>query len=152
MSIEVDWQAKVVAKIKAEGGHGRKLSSAYATGVLDLMLVHPLFKTIFVEAKMVKPSGPRFNLRMNYTEKQKEEAWKIITAGGCALGLAMVYYKPTEVYLSVVPVPPMRQTFNVTNDMIDKEQDKWHKTGLNLSELFARQIAERWNWLHSGVK
>lgn len=150
MAGETDWQSKVVQKIKAEGGHARKLSSSFAVGVLDLMVVHPSLKTMFIEAKMLKDVGDAFNRRMDYTEKQKEEASNIRKAGGIAAGLAIIYKKPTEVYLTLVPVPPERQHFNVTHHMLDKENGRWKKTGWSLTEFLSEQLQTRWTWIMSG--
>ena len=54
MPNEVQWQHKIIKRVKSEGGWGRKWSSTYAVGVPDLLLAHPNFGLIAVEVKLEK--------------------------------------------------------------------------------------------------
>lgn len=124
MSSEITWQANFVKQIKKEGGHGRKQSNAYASGVLDILSIHPLYGTIFLEAKFFSGIRGKFNRKVDYTEGQLIEADSIRKAGGQSYGLLFVYCSPTEVYLDIHLMPEPRSTIN-RDQTICKPENKW---------------------------
>lgn len=125
---EIDWQAKLVKRLKAEGGYARKASSTYAVGVLDLDVCNIVFVNCKVEVKLEKDLKPGWKRTLDYTERQKEEAEDIIKGGGNAIGLTVLHYNPNRVYLHVHTMPIKRQFLTLTEHDHLKEATQWMKT------------------------
>lgn len=141
MSIETSWQTKLIKKINSEGGYAHKRAHAYSGGIVDLMLIHPLIGTVFVETKMLKPTHMgKFKLQMPFTEQQKNEGKLIRDAGGTAFGIAFVYEKPTNVWLAATPLPEPRSSVSVTHADVAAMGWKWQKSGSSVADWILENI------------
>lgn len=109
MTKEIEWQAKLVKRFKAERAYARKASSTYAVGVLDLDVVIPDFGGLKIEVKLETGLKPGWRRTPEYTERQKEEAEDIQNAGGRAIGLVICHYNPSNIWLLIHPMPKMRE-------------------------------------------
>ena len=124
---EIDWQAKVVKRLKLEGCYARKASSSYAVGILDLDVIIPGFGGIKVEMKLEDELrlGQAWKRTLGYTEKQKEEAEKVIKAQGAALGLVVCHFAPTNVSLHAHHMPKQRMDYVLTSLMHNMNRVQW---------------------------
>lgn len=127
MAKEIDWQAKVVKRLKLEGCYARKASSSYAVGILDLDVVIPGFGGMKVEMKLEDELslGKVWKRTLGYTEKQKEEAEKIIKAQGAALGLVVCHFSTTNVSLYAHHMPKQRVDYVLTSLMHNTNRIQW---------------------------
>lgn len=129
MASEIDWQAKIVKRLKREGAYARKASSTYAVGVLDLDVISHLTGAVKIEVKLEHTLKPGWRRQLDYTEKQKEEASRVISCGGQSLGLLVAHYTPTNVWLYFHEMPPPRVRTQVTEDQVFKDGVQWKSSG-----------------------
>lgn len=127
MSGEVEWQAKVVKRLKLEGCYARKASSSYAVGVLDLDVIIPEFGGMKIEMKMEKELklGATWHRTLGYTEKQKEEAEKIRAAGGAVLGLVVCHFSASNVSMHAHTMPQTRAEYVMTSGVHNVDRVQW---------------------------
>lgn len=118
MAKEIDWQSKLVKKLKQEGAYARKASSSYAVGVLDLDTILPIHGAMKIEVKLLTElnADRNWSRKIDYTAKQKEESENVIKAGGMALGLVLCHYNPSTVHLFAHRMPTPRESFTLTRD------------------------------------
>lgn len=127
MTMEIDWQAKIVKRLKAEGRYARKASSTYAVGVLDLDVIIREVGNVKIEVKLDHGLKSGWSRKIAYTAKQKEEAENVIAAGGQALGLHIQHYSPTEVYLYFHRMPSVQDTLTLTEEETKHRRVRWKK-------------------------
>src|SRR5688500_3583550 len=114
MSIkEVDWQYNIIKSARAQGGYGGKWSSSVQVGKPDLILRVPgVTPGVLMEVKLLKniPVSGVFDRQLDVTAKQREELRKHHEAEGVSCVGVVVYYKPTNVHLVVLPWEAERLT------------------------------------------
>lgn len=124
---EVGWQSKIVKAIKADGGHARKSSNAYATGVLDLTICTITDGMFSIEMKLEKDLKQGFNRTIAFTEGQKAEAHNLNKSSnnGVAWGLVVCQFTVLEVYLIPVVIPEVGCIGMVSGAMINPKKHSW---------------------------
>ena len=124
---EIDWQATLVKQFKAEGAYARKASSTYAVGVLDLDVIMPAFGAMKIEVKLEKglKRDRSWSRTIDYTEKQKEEAEKVIAAKGMAMGLVVCHYDNANIDLYAQMLPAVGQSVVLTKATADLHGLLW---------------------------
>lgn len=124
---EIDWQAKVVKRLKLEGCYARKASSTYAVGVLDLDVVIPGFGGMKIEMKLESELrlGQVWKRTIGYTEKQKEEAENVIKAQGAVLGLVVCHFSAANVSLHAHHMPKQRVDYVLTAIAHNTDRVQW---------------------------
>lgn len=138
MVVETDWQARLVKQIKSEGGYARKASSSYAVGVLDLDLILPVYGAMKVEVKLLKglKYDKPWSRKLEYTEKQKEEAANVLAANGIALGLAVCHYDHMNIDLFVHLMPAVKEDRTLrSTELIAGKYLKWRDVGKTKNAL-----------------
>lgn len=74
MADEVYYQREwVIREIKKEGGHGKKLSNKFLTGIPDLLLAYPEFPNFLVEVKYLKNVKLGFKRKIEITPLQVKQ-------------------------------------------------------------------------------
>lgn len=129
MTLEVEWQSKIVKRLRREGAYARKASSTYAVGVLDLDVIIPSLGNVKIECKLEKGLKSNWDRKILYTEKQKDEAANIVKAGGYALGLIIAHYTPQYVKMVLHRMPDPLEIFRGTEKLLDSKGFKWDKSG-----------------------
>lgn len=106
---EIDWQTKLVKRIRNEDGHAQKMGSVMASSTLDLIGSLPGLGAFLVECKMEHVERDKWGFRtLKVTEKQKIEIYRWYCGGATVRVICFVRYSPAEVYLvSFKPkIPP----------------------------------------------
>ena len=146
MALEIDWQAKIVKRLKMEGCYARKASSSYAVGVLDLDVIIPAFGGMKIEVKLETglQMGKPWKRTIEYTEKQKEESTNIIKAKGAALGLVVCHFSPANVSLHAhfMPAPRVSYTLTAAEHNLNRVQWSPSAPGTYLSNYLIEQWGE----------
>lgn len=83
MPKEVEFQTKIIQAAKEQGGYGRKWSSQFQIGCVDLVFHLPKAGAVFMEVKLEK--GGDFNRKLGVTEKQQYELKNWQEAGALAI-------------------------------------------------------------------
>lgn len=145
MATETEWQRKIVAQVKAEGGHGYKndsqLNTAY--GRPDLTLMTPELGMFMAEVKLELTWFIDTGRTLKITNRQREEHKKILAAGGptCIIVVAEVATRQYVLYASrtdyVFGVPVSRKVLI---------QNGWRWKDRNvpfMQYLYLRLVAEK---------
>lgn len=111
MANEVDWQTKIIKRIKKEGGYGKKWATQYNVGVPDLILIPNVWTSVFTECKLEKEWYKNTTRTIAYKPKQCVEAQEINKSGGIAFGLIIIHNGPTQITLCPTPMPDPRRKF-----------------------------------------
>lgn len=147
MPKEINFQTKIVKRIKDEGGYGAKWSSQFTVGKPDLILIPKNFGTLFAEVKLEENWIKNTARTMGFTEKQKLEAKRINAVQNSfgnpvspCIGLIVVYNGVKDVTLLSVPMPSPRNECQVRlSDVRDQGLD-WYAKGYRLTDyLLSRQ-------------
>lgn len=146
---EVDWQYKIIKKLRGEGSYGRKWATQLTVGVPDLVLS---FKSPFFareglylcEVKLEKGWKKNTKRTIALKPKQADELNNALEASGRAFVLVVVYHGPLDVWLAPVPVPPRREAMQITRDTLLDGAFKWSPEN-NLSEYLTTWYGENHN-------
>ena len=140
MAKEIDGQRHIIKHIRKEGGYARKWSSPYVVGVPDLITCGIGPGALFIEVKMEKKWYKDTIRAIQFTEKQTEEAQKIIEGGGRCIGLIIMYGGPQNVEIAPVRMPAPREKLRVRLSELQRGCFKWR------SEVgFVRWLSD---WCH----
>lgn len=125
MVLEVDWQRRILKRIRQEGGWGHKWATSYTVGVADLVVTSPHWQgTALIECKLEKNWHKNTQRTIAYKPKQKEEAHGNIAAGGMAFGIVVVHNGPSDVKICPTRMPGPREKFRATlQDMLRTSYD-----------------------------
>jgi hypothetical protein len=88
---ESDYKRRLVAEVKALGGHARRVEDRFAVGVLDLILKLPGHDVVMAEGKVID------GFKFAPTARQYEEGEKWIKAG---VGAVLIGWQNGVMYLS----------------------------------------------------
>ena len=87
---ELDWQARIVKRIRDQGGYGTKVDTSNLIGRPDLLLATPEARMFMVEVKYEKDWNKNTMRTIGITPRQHEEIKLINDGGGTALVLVVV--------------------------------------------------------------
>lgn len=86
MPSEIEFQSQIITAAKRQGGHGRKWSSQFQVGVIDLVLSLPRAGVVFMEVKLERINSDKaWNRVISITEKQREELYRWEDSGALAV-------------------------------------------------------------------
>lgn len=74
---ELAVQTAIIHSVRAEGGHGRKMSNRYTIGIPDLLICLPPYVPCFAEVKDLGEVGDKFRRQIGITPKQQLELERI---------------------------------------------------------------------------
>lgn len=86
MPSEIEFQTQIIHAARKQGGHGRKWSSQFQVGVIDLVLSLPVAGVVFMEVKLERINSDKaWNRVVGVTEKQREELYRWEDSGALAV-------------------------------------------------------------------
>lgn len=85
MPVETDFQHQIIKAAREQGGHGRKWSSQFQVGVIDLVIALPTIGAVFMEVKREKMGSGSMDRALGVTEKQRLELFNWHTSGVLAV-------------------------------------------------------------------
>lgn len=109
MAKEVEWQTKIIKRIRSEGGYAKKWATQYSVGVPDLVTVlndeqSGLAASHFFEVKLEKSWFKNTSRKIKLSEKQKYEISALAKAGA-RVGVILLAHLHDDRDPSVVVVP-----------------------------------------------
>lgn len=121
---EVDWQTKIVNRVKEQGGYGAKWATQFSVGKPDLILTHG--DTLFVEVKYETDWFKNTARTLGFTSKQNLEAQRINEAGGRCFGLVVIQNGLRDVKLCPVEMPDPRSQLRIKLQILQSERYDWY--------------------------
>ena len=89
---EVDWQRRLAANVREQGGYARKWATQFSVGVPDLVIVHPSIDVAFVEVKRIVQMTPLSFKGGELMARQYAELQMLHHAGAFAAVLYVIEY------------------------------------------------------------
>lgn len=135
MPKEVEFQTGIIRAAKEQGGYGRKWSSQFQIGCVDLVLHLPKAGAVFMEVK--KEVGSKFARKITTSPKQRHELSQWEKAGALSVVAVVADGGARDRWLWLLPWHTER--LDTWHPAVPHTVGKWPYGGLpDLEDLVAR--------------
>jgi hypothetical protein len=143
MAKEIEWQTKIIKRLRKEGGYAKKWASTWSVGVPDLIVSHAALKgLVALEVKLMRDWKTNTTRKVELTPKQVHEL-NLIQAGGGRASVLLVLEHEGNGYINLFQPPAVGDELRITRDWFWMDNFKWRLQSHLLIDFIARKVKKR---------